>query len=258
MALLVVLLVTPAMAGCIGQIQQQIGRIQTDRSGPGSMARDFITNHTYTKLEIEIQYVNGSGPTNEAVSVLKQTALQVLAKNQVTVVLQAGIPGKGANHAYTWSEVNDLEQTYRKDYSHGSTAVLYYLYLDGKSSSDNGNALVLGAAYHGSSIVMFKGNLRASSSGSGGIVSTAPQEHYVERAVIVHEFGHELGLVNCGIPMQTPHEDPNHKCHSNDKNSVMYWAVESSNVANIFSGGSSIPYQFDSYDKQDIAAVRTG
>lgn len=47
----------------------------------------------------------------------------------------------------------------------------------------------------------------------------------LERAVLTHEFGHALGLVNCGLPQVVERHDDEHPCHSTDNNSTMYYAV---------------------------------
>lgn len=46
-----------------------------------------------------------------------------------------------------------------------------------------------------------------------------------ERAVLVHEFGHAIGLVNCGLPQVVNRQDIEHGCHSTDKRSSMFWAL---------------------------------
>ena len=52
------------------------------------------------------------------------------------------------------------------------------------------------------------------------------------------------------------HEDPDHPGHSSNDDSVMYWAIESSSIGNIFSG--SIPDEFDADDKADLAGMASG
>lgn len=235
-----------------------LGELRNRQTAAGDLAADYITSDTYGKLLIEIDYVQGAAPNQEAVSVLMDTARDVLDKDVVNNAVRGEIPGESQGHKYTWQEISDLEEAHRDNYPSGDTMVLYILYLDGGSVEDQGDQRVLGAAYRGSSVVMFKGNVREASCTDCGILSNKPEERFVERAVIVHELGHILGLVNNGIPMQRPHEDPDHEAHSRFEDSVMYWAVESSAINNIFDRGSSIPYEFDEYDREDIRAVRTG
>ena len=134
------------------------------------------------------------------------------------------------------------------------------VYVAGGSQDDTSDGKVLGAAYHGTSIVMFKGTINANT--GGGALSGKPPTAFVERAVLVHEFGHAAGLVNLGAPMQAPHEDASHPHHSTNQKSVMYWAVENSaglvGIVNCITlpNDCGIPYQYDDNDKADLRALR--
>ena len=83
-----------------------------------------------------------------------------------------------------------------------------------------------------------------------------PSSEEVERAVSVHEAGHLLGLVNLVYTSNYDHEDPEHPHHSNNDNSVMYWAIESNDVGNFIFG--TIPDEFDQYDKLDLQEMASG
>ena len=78
----------------------------------------------------------------------------------------------------------------------------------------------------------------------------------IEKAVIVHEFGHLLGLVNNGYQSPHDHEDPQHPHHSNNEESVMYWAIESQDIGNQIDGEP--PNDFDSYDLDDLNLMKQG
>ena len=52
------------------------------------------------------------------------------------------------------------------------------------------------------------------------------------------------------------HEDKDHPGHSNNEDSVMYWAVESSDIGNIISG--DLPDEFDQDDKNDLSGMKSG
>jgi hypothetical protein len=73
--------------------------------------------------------------------------------------------------------------------------------------------------------------------------------------VVTHEFGHALGLVNNGALMVNAHEDGSHAGHSGNRNSVMYWAVESSNGLPLF-GSNAPPTDFDDNDRADLRALQ--
>lgn len=263
--LVVLALAATALSGCTVPWSPE-GTNQ--RSGPGDGALDFIRGSPYTKLRIVIDHVPGAGPNEAALEVLKATAAEVLDKREVLITKHGDIPAKGKDHAYSFQEVNEIEKTHREEYSDGDTAVLYVLYLDGHSSQDTDKGSILGAAYHASSVVMFKETLRKAAEQNKGDIpgiygsTREDMEDIIERAVLVHEFGHILGLVDNGIPMQTDHldRDPDHTPkHSSNKNSVMYYAVENSGaLAGLIQlqGNVNLPYKFDTHDKADIEAAK--
>jgi hypothetical protein len=255
--LLAVVVLALATSGCA-----LTSKISDRFSTPGSDAKDLVTASKYPTLRIEIQYPTGYEPNAQAVSFLASTLESVTGRDaaHVQVTEDAAIPAE-PNHQYTWSEIQQLEDSHRTSHTSGSTVSLYVMYVAGGSQDDTSNGVVLGAAYRGTSIVMFKGNIDANTVPDGSLVSQKPQVHYVEQAVLVHETGHAMGLVNNGAPMQTPHEDPNHPKHSNNPQSVMYWAVENtaglSSIVNCVTGscGADIPNTYDSNDKADLAAL---
>ena len=79
----------------------------------------------------------------------------------------------------------------------------------------------------------------------------------IERATLLHEVGHRIGLVNAGLPMQRPHEDPDHAGHSSNARSIMYWAIDSMDaIREILLRDESLPSTFDSNDLADLNAAR--
>jgi hypothetical protein len=244
-----------AASGCAQLLGQ--GR---DTSGPGERARDYLRAQPYTSVLVELDYVDGSAPEDRAVSLLQSRLNQATGK-AIEVVKTGGVAGMGAGHRYTLGEVVDLEGKFRGQSTGGTQAVLYVLYVDGGFERDTNEAKTLAAAYRGSSVVLFKGSIREASCTSNclnlPVGNTKPPIAEVEESVVVHEAGHILGLVNNGIPMQSPHEDtdPDHgRHHSSDQGSVMYWAVETSVVGSIL--GQTPPDDFDANDKADLQAAR--
>lgn len=259
--LLVVVLAAPALAGCVWPWSAESSN---QRSGPGDHGLLYIQPAPYSKIHVVIDSVKGYGPNPQAVEELKGSIREVLQK-AVTVTEHAIVEGRGDGYGYSFKEITALETKYRKDYHAGDTAVMYFLYLDGHSDQDTSDNRVLGAAYHGSSVVMFKNSLRRAVEDNRGLLGpgTSELERIVERSVLIHEMGHLLGLVNNGIPMVKDHEDkdPKHSPkHSTNKESVMYWAVESSRALyEMFfkvNSNTDLPYKFDADDKADIAAAR--
>ena len=83
-----------------------------------------------------------------------------------------------------------------------------------------------------------------------------PSAEEIENSVLVHEYGHLLGLVNLVYKSPVDHEDKDHPGHSNNEESVMYWAVESADLSNIITG--QLPDDFDNDDRNDLAGMLSG
>ena len=253
-----------ALAGCPQKPDGQVG----------SAAHDLVSGKAYPNLVVEIDYPSGYDPNPEAVSTLKATLQEVSGRDSahVQIAQSASIPAEPSKQ-YRWSEIEALESQKRDRHTGGDTAVLYVIYVAGSSEGDTDQGKVLGAAYRGTSIVIFKGNVKANTVENPSPLSGKPEERFVERAVLVHEFGHAAGLVNLGTPMVRNHEDtaggegndPVRHGHSINKNSVMHWRVENTGgllpTLQCVLGtecGSDIPYQFDADDKADLKALRDG
>lgn len=255
LAILVVAALAVQVAGCTS------GPLADRVSQPGSAAKKLIDPAEHAKLLVEIDHPEGYGPNEEALAVLKSTLVEVSGRAAADVEIrrEASIPVEGSKK-YTYDEIAALEDKHRSSHTRGDTAALYIVYVAGGSAVDDNEARVLGAAYRGTSLVIFKGNIREGT--KSGLLGTAPEERYVERAVLVHELGHALGLVNLGTPMVRDHEDKAHgeegRGHSANERSVMYYNVDTSNVLlNVISGGANIPFQFDADDKADLRALRS-
>ena len=89
-----------------------------------------------------------------------------------------------------------------------------------------------------------------------GPLFSRPSAEEIENSVLVHEFGHLLGLVNLVYTSPVDHEDKDHPGHSNNEESVMYRAVESGDLRNIITG--QLPDEFDQDDLNDLSGILSG
>jgi hypothetical protein len=62
--------------------------------------------------------------------------------------------------------------------------------------------------------------------------------------------------VNLVYTSPADHEDDDHPGHSNNDESVMYWAVESQSLNSFFTG--NLPNEFDADDLADMEGMKSG
>ena len=216
-----------------------------DFGSVGSLNHQYLQASPFSKLILEIDYANSTPPDQNAVDTFVSTIKQYV--NKPGDIIQAGNNSfTSQKETYTSSDLLDLAQKHRTNYSAGDTVTLYILFING-SFAQNGNAL--GVALNSSMFVIFKDKINQATT---ALVFASE----IEQAVLNHELGHLLGLVNINYKSGLDHEDANNLYHSNNKESVMFWAVEDISVANLLRGGP--PYQFDSADKYDLEKVKEG
>jgi hypothetical protein len=124
------------------------------------------------------------------------------------------------------------------------TLLLQFAFVHGQSTQGDD---VLGISLTGTFSAVFVDQVDDSAT---GLVSPAA----IEQAVAVHELGHLLGLVD--LYLHTGRADPQHPGHSANRRSVMYWAVESSVVGDLLTGGP--PQDFDADDLADLRRIAAG
>lgn len=195
---------------------------------------DFLSSSEFDKLIVEIQYVEGYAPAPSAVSDLKNFLDSRLNKPAGISIIQSSIASPG-KEIYSVQDIRSIERANRTLKPDGRTLTCYFLFLDGDYAGNSGNGQVLGIAYGPTSMALFKKTIHDHTGGLGQASAAA-----VERIVLKHEFAHTLGLVNNGTSMQQPHQDGTHGQHCSNKNCLMYYTAETSDVlANIL--GGSVP-----------------
>lgn len=218
------------VAGCFG--------------APKSASIDLVSAEKYRQLIVEIDYANDQKPRPGSVDLLEQRIGERLSKPDGTTVRETSFVADRS--VYSNDDLRELESRQRQNSPGGNTMVLYVLFLNGHHAEDTSNEKVLGVQYGRASIAIFKETIDTST-GLFGLFAASE----VERSVLIHEFGHAMGLVNNGLKMVNNHEDPQHPAHSNNEDSVMYWAVETTLG---LPGLDTIPNDFDANDIADIRA----
>lgn len=215
-----------------------------NRQKTGSSANDILSDTKFKSIVVELVYVEGFEPTqtsiNNFVSFLNNRAY----KPNGIKVEKRSIPSENKD-IYTIEEIAQIERDNRQFYNIGDELAVWAYFSDGKSDKDIDNTLVLGTAYWNTSFVIYEETIHGLSNSP-----LEPSRSMLESTVINHEFGHIIGLVDLGSPMQNDHLDQEHENHCNVKNCLMYWASETTAGINNM---NSIP-QLDSQCIADLKA----
>lgn len=193
----------------------------------GESAMDLLSGQKFDELLIEIQYMPDMRPTSGAVDNLFDFLSNRLNKENIRVTYKEIV--SGGKNAYTIDDVRSIEEANRESFNSGGEIATYFLFLDAEYSTPN----VLGIAYRNTSMALFESTLKEN---SGGLFR--PSLTTLETTVLEHEFGHILGLVNNGSPLQSDHQDEEHGKHCDVEDCLMYYAVETTDFVSNLSGGN--------------------
>ncbi|MDZ4757291.1 MAG: M12 family metallo-peptidase [Bacteroidota bacterium] len=216
-ALLVCIALLPS---CNKKYKNSDGSSYSNNKGVGGSANDLLSESKYSSIKIEIQYMAGFAPDASAVNLLKDFLTARLNKSVGITVVQKEIPAS-SNGTLTVQQVADIEKENRTVFTTDKELGVYFLFTNGGYS----NANVLGVAYNNTSMCLF-GKTINDNSGNVGQASRTK----LTATVLEHEFGHILGLVDVGSKMQTNHKDSPNGAHCNNKDCLMYYAVETTDV----------------------------
>lgn len=199
---------------------------------PGHAANDILSDDNYSELVIEIDYMPGYSPNDDALESLKQFLEQHTQKS-VTIQEPTEIES-GGQDSYTANEIRDLEDEHRDAFTEdaeGETLHAYMIIVDGEFEQEN----VLGIAYYNTSNAFFGEAYDQASGGTG-----QPSRFRTEATSFQHEFGHLFGLVNIdgsGTDMQEDHQDEENGHHCDNDQCLMYYAIESTDLFGSFIDG---------------------
>ncbi len=205
---------------------------------PGHSANDFLADSNFTELVIEIDYMEGYAPNEEALDSLQAMLEQRLNKTSITILEPTVIP-PGGQDSYSASEIRSLEDEHRDEFTETTDSerlTAYMIIVDGKFNQNN----VLGIAYYNTSNAFFG---EAYEQASGGIGQSS--RFLIEATSFRHEFGHLFGLVNIagsGTEMQNEHQDEENGHHCDNDECLMYFAMETTDLFGEFVGEEIPPF----------------
>jgi len=237
---IVIVLLLILIPGCLDDLKNEAISCE---NLTGACRYEILRSSNYSRLHIEINFVTDNSPDSDAIDLLKTRIQEVTDKTSVSVSQKSF---GSTDESYSLEEILDIENIQRERYKSGNTFIIHILYLNGEYQD---NDQTLGLAFKGSSFVLFKEKI---DDASFLLIS----DKDIEKSVIVHEFGHLLGLVNNGYQSPHNHEDSQHPHHSDNDESVMYWAIESQDIGNQIDGEP--PNNFDSDDLDDLRLMKEG
>lgn len=255
------LIVAVLVAGCAGPSGPPSHAAPVPIASPGpadptetrpSNEVAFLWREPFPKLAIEFYLAPDLAPSQVAAEALVDT-LENLTKKEVASVERIPLTGWASEHrAWTPALLDRLAQEHSRyglgpgEYGANETAILHVYYLKGYYDYPTGAKK--GAGGDGRAYLFFD-PMKLTWARPG-------VQEKSERATLIHEAGHAIGLVNCGLPMVTPREDPESRCHSTNAESVMgsgeitIWPPDPMRVPQ----DRVFIYTFD---ENDIADVRT-
>jgi hypothetical protein len=198
-----------------------------DDAGADAAKLRALLSSEVPSLMLEVDSVEGltlsSAAQDETVSVFSELTGKT---GEIEVTLDDTFEGRGEDGSWDWSSIRSLSTRLRDIPSTEAQATVHVLLLDGQYAGSTSDGSVLGLAEGHDLVVLFEGAIRQSCERVAAEVDRgqAFEDRLCDQtqlAVLVHEYGHILGLVNSGTPMVEPHEDPDSPGHDTVSECVM-------------------------------------
>ncbi len=182
----------------------------------GASAQHLLKSDQYTSLKIEVQYMKGVKPNSAALKNLKAFLEKHLNKPEGIFMITKEIASAG-KPVLNRSEVDSIRKVNRTIYSTNDQIAVHILYTDGEYV----NGSVLGEAYRNTTIVLFGKSINDNSDRF-----SKPSQTTLETTLLLHEFGHLLGLMDKGSKMYTGHNDASNNAHCQNRSCLMYYGID--------------------------------
>ena len=246
-----ILMLLASLSGCIGDMGGG-GLFGSDEEKelfgiPGGLTLACLQSSKFTNMMIEIDYTEGYEPQSQTLSTLK-SRIESVCDKPGGVTIKTTQTDFGHGDSWSADDVREIGRETRETQPQDGSTLRWHLLFPNGSYETNG---VLGVAVDASTAAIFLDDVRDAEG-----PFSRPSAEAIENAVTVHEVGHLLGLVNLVYTSPAAHEDSGHPGHSNNEDSVMYWAIESGDFTSFFE--NDVPDDFDSDDRDDLAAIAAG
>ena len=193
----------------------------------GASAHELLSDQVYKSLVVEIDYMKGYKPRQRTLDNLRNFLETYLNKPKgITIVLHE-IPSTTSD-SLSMIDVAAVETRNRNRFVQQDKTSIYILFTDGVHPGGQ----ILGMAYQNTSAVVYGRAIRKYSSLAGRLT-----REELETAVLLHEIGHLIGLVNKGTESQSNHVDPSFHDHCTNKKCLMYHSVETKSLSSILLKG---------------------
>lgn len=240
-----------------GDEQQEEGTGSPEDSGAdkslnqkptGTSYEDLLSATRYEELVVEIFFMPGMEPDSRTLEQF-ESFLEARLNKPGGITLEL-VPIPSANEEnYSIIEITNLEKEIRSQYNKGDKIAVFAVFLDAPYAGNTENGTVLGVAYQNTSFAMFESSVQEFSN-----KPFAPSRYVLESTVLNHEFGHLMGLVNAGAPLQSQHQDTEHGRHCTNDECLMYWTAETGEGLLSTLTGGSIP-SLDNACLEDLKAA---
>ncbi|MEO6733525.1 MAG: hypothetical protein ABIN01_20040 [Ferruginibacter sp.] len=183
----------------------------------GTAAHELLSADIYTSLIVQISYMPGYAPNATTINNLSAFLNTYLNKPVGIQIILQQIPASSKT-SLNLQEIVQLERNSRSVFTGGNIIAVHFLITDGYYST----ASTFATSYWNTSSCIFGKTIHDNSNGAGQVSSTQ-----LMSVILEHEFGHLLGLVDQGSPMQATHKDVINKgAHCDNSNCLMYYGVE--------------------------------
>ncbi len=219
-------------------------------------AQIFALSEPYSKLILEVDYVEGFAPSDIDADMVGHLAPLVDKPDGIQIVRDQALASMGEDHVWTLDEVKALFVANRSLELNANETKIHVIFVDGGYAGDTADSTILGLAW-GTNIVMFEQNILNSCAKP---ILNGRLCGFTEQAIWLHEIGHVIGLVNNGAPLTAEHQDPDHGHHCSNPDCIMYWAYEGTALVEALRGKLNVSeeatiFEFDADCMADLAAV---